>query len=393
MQKRARKKSALALCICVSIDKNIKIIIIYHIDLEFICISNLAFRRVFREIKMNNGGMAVYMGEGACNSAGGRIMGKLNNALNLFLQDNTEFADMINLSVYQGKKVVLPEQLEDKESVMYPQNHRGEILERRNDVSKKCKNGSTYQIFCLENESKIDYTMPVRGMEYEASRYREQIKVIAEDHRKKEYKNWSEFSSHFTKEDKLYPVLTIVLYWSREPWDGAKSLVDMLNISAEEKRALEPFLQNYKLNLINMYDLEDHGICEGQLKYILRLLHLDKDKKAMYDEVKSNPGYKRLKPETGQVLFALLGSREIERQIELQKTGEGEIDMCKALEDLWNDTLAEGEEKGKEKGRREERSRINQLFSYLAEEKRYGDMERAARDMEYQDQLFIQYGL
>lgn len=316
-------------------------------------------------------------------------MGKVNNALNLFLQDNTEFADLINLSVYQGKEVVSPERLEDKESVMYPANHHGELLERRNDVSKRYRNGTSYQIFCLENESKIDYTMPVRGMEYEAGRYHEQVKEIAKKHRKEDYQNFSEFSSHFTKEDKLYPVITIVLYWSREPWDGAKSLVDMLNISETEKQALEPFLQNYKLNLVNMYELKDNGICKGQLKYILRLLHLDKDKKAMYEEVKSDPGYKKLKPETGKVLSALLGSREIGRRIELQKQQEGEIDMCKALEDLWNDAVAEGEEKGK----LEERSRINKLFFYLAGEKRYGDIERAAQDMEYQDQLFARYGL
>ena len=33
------------------------------------------------------------------------------------------------------------------------------------------KQWNTYQIFCLENESKVSYIMPIRVLEYEAGRY------------------------------------------------------------------------------------------------------------------------------------------------------------------------------------------------------------------------------
>ena len=39
------------------------------------------------------------------------FMGKTNDALNHFLKDNQEFADMINLSIYKGQKVVEPDDL------------------------------------------------------------------------------------------------------------------------------------------------------------------------------------------------------------------------------------------------------------------------------------------
>lgn len=323
-------------------------------------------------------------------------MGKAGNALNHFLRDNREFADVINLCIYDGQKIIRPEDLEEAESVTFLEDCLGNLQERRNDVSKRCRNGSAYQIICLENETKIDYTMPVRGMEYEASRYREQVRRISENHRKEDFQDWNELSSRFKKTDTLYPVITLVLYWSKEPWDGPRTLEDMLNIPAREKEFLRPFLQNYKLNLINMYKLKDSDACEGQLKYILRLLKLDGDKKAIYEEVKEHPEYEKLKRETGHVLSALLGDERIEQCMESQKEKEG-FNMCKALDDLWNDAKQEGRLEGRQEGRSEGKSEalscVNKLILYLAEEDRYDDIRRAAQDTEYQKRLFVQYGL
>ena len=156
-------------------------------------------------------------------SAGGGRTGQLNNELNDFLKNNQEFADIINLSVYKGKRVIRPEDLEDVGQVVYPEDHLGEKHELRNDVSKRCRNGQTYEIYCLENETKVSYVMPVRSMAYEAGRYMEQVKAIRKSHKKKDYHDWGEYSSGFQRDDKLHPVITLVLYWSRKPWDGAGS--------------------------------------------------------------------------------------------------------------------------------------------------------------------------
>lgn len=56
-------------------------------------------------------------------------MGKLNNELNAFLEDNQEFADVVNLCIYQGKQVVLPEELEGEPQVLYRKDHRGKKRE------------------------------------------------------------------------------------------------------------------------------------------------------------------------------------------------------------------------------------------------------------------------
>lgn len=278
-------------------------------------------------------------------------MGKINNELNHFLEDNQEFADLINLCIYQGRKVIVPEDLEEEPQAVYSEDKKSVKHELRNDVSKRCRNGRSYHIYCLENQAAVSHIMPVRIMNYEAARYMKQIKEAGRKHEKQDYHKWEELADGFVPEDRLYPVITIVLYWSRKPWNGAVSLWEMLDLTEEEKRSLAPFLQNYRLNLINMYELQGEDSCAGQLKYILRLLRMDQDKKAIYTEVTANPEYRNLKPETGSVLAVLLGSEKIRRSVEEQWKKKGEtFDMCKALDDLWKDAESQGLERGLEQG-------------------------------------------
>lgn len=312
-------------------------------------------------------------------------MGELNNELNHFLMDNQVFADVVNLSIYNGKKILRPEELTEAGTVLYPQNHRGKRQERRNDVSKCCKNGSTYQIFCLENETKVNYVMPVRGMEYEASRYREQVRQIAEKHEKNDYHDWNEQSSGFARTDKLYPIVTLVLYWKREPWDGAKSLVDMLDMNDAERQALAPFLQDYKLNLINMYDLKNTESCDSQLKYILKLLQLDNDRKAMYEEILSDPTYQKLAQDTGKVISTLLGDKKLGKCIEKLSLKGGTVNMCKALDDLWKDAETQGLKKGE--------NCFVQLTEYLLGDARLEDLKKAVGSPSFRNRLYQEYGI
>lgn len=279
-------------------------------------------------------------------------MGRTNNELNYFLKDTRVFADMVNLAVYSGKKVVLADDLEDNESVQYLPDHHGQLKERRNDVCKRCRSGTSYRLFCLENENKINYIMPVRVMEYEAGQYREQIRKTGNLHTKKDYKNWNELSSGFTKTDRLYPIITLVLYWQREPWDGPKNLAEMLDLTAEEKTQLTPFLQDYKLNLVNMYELNGADTCESQLKYVLKILQLDKSKQLLYQELAENPEYQRLSPETGKVIGILLGDNKIHELAEIQQQKGEVFNMCQALDDLRAEGRNEGIAIGRTEGKR-----------------------------------------
>ena len=58
--------------------------------------------------------------------------------------------------------------------------------------------------------------------------------------------NPNEFLSRMKRTDKFSPVITIVIYYGEEPWDGARSLHEMLNIPNEFKK----YVNDYKMLLI-----------------------------------------------------------------------------------------------------------------------------------------------
>ncbi len=322
-------------------------------------------------------------------------MGKIDYGLNNFFMDNRAFADIINLCVYNGKQVVLPQDLRNESTVLYPEDGKDGLRERSIDVSKRYVNGCSFCIYCLENESKISYIMPIRNMEFEVARYREQLKTIAAEHEKTDYRNWDEYSSEFARDDRLQPVIMLVLYWSRKPWDGARSLMEMLDISDEDKEQFAPFLQNYRLNLINMYELEHVEACQSQLKYILRLLKKDQSREEIYREVRKDPAYKELDKETGRAMAVLLRDEKLIQYIEEQKEEGETFSMCKALDDMRQEAMEQGLERGItqgiERGKRTGEDYFARLTGSLLTDGRMDDLHRAISNPTVRHALYREY--
>ena len=85
-----------------------------------------------------------------------------------------------------------------------------------------------------------------------------------------------EFSSVFQKEDRLHPVITVVIYFSTDPWDGPRSVHEMLSDIPPE---LLDYIPNYKLHLIEPAALSDEQLQKFQsnLREVLLFIKYAKD--------------------------------------------------------------------------------------------------------------------
>lgn len=72
--------------------------------------------------------------------------------------------------------------------------------------------------------------MPVRNMLYDSLAYTEQIRQLWETHHEKENLTDEEFLSKFRKKDKLYPVITLLLYYDEKEWDGSTELHEIFGM-------------------------------------------------------------------------------------------------------------------------------------------------------------------
>ena len=154
------------------------------------------------------------------------------------LEDFPEvFADILNVLLFHGKRIVAPEQLEPAptESI-----YKADTLEDKyqlRDTKKYWKDASLE--FCIadygmENQAVLDGTMPVRILSYDAASYVQQVK----------------------NGERLRPVVTIVLNFSDQRWDVAESLGGMFHVTEE----LKPYFQDYRIHVFDIAFLSDETV-------------------------------------------------------------------------------------------------------------------------------------
>lgn len=179
---------------------------------------------------------------------------KPNTALRDYWDNNERFADLFNARLFGGEQVIKPEELLPVDSAavsVFEHGEYAESIELARDKINICRHstalGVELELLGEENQEHIHYGMPMRLMGYDYHTYRKQYDDNAQKYKKcSEGLTRDEFLSKMKKTDRFIPVITIVVYYGSEPWDGAKSLHEMLNIPER----VRPFVNDYKMLLI-----------------------------------------------------------------------------------------------------------------------------------------------
>ena len=149
-----------------------------------------------------------------------------------FWRDNKRFADLFNTVLFHGKQQLDPNRLQEMDSDLssvLSLNGYLETLSRTRDVIKKTDGVNTYVIFGLESQLEVHYAMPLRNMLYDGLTYLKQVMLLQKQNRgEKKKKSTAEFLSGLKRDDRIHPVITIVLYYGEKEWDGPISLKDMM---------------------------------------------------------------------------------------------------------------------------------------------------------------------
>lgn len=217
------------------------------------------------------------------NTGRGIYIGAIDAITKAYIRKNEVFADAFNYFMYDGAQVIQPERLKEldpteiaillnEKDTMDKKAVQVEAQQKYRDILKSAaimEDGHTaYILLGIENQTDVNYAMPVRNMLYDALQYTKQVSEIADVHRRKKENS----NNH-------------VPIWIQE--------------------------------------------------------------------------------------------------------GDGKFNMCEAIEEM----IKDGREAGREVGRQEGQNRINQLIILLSKENRGEDIIKAAKDREYQEQLFKEFNL
>ncbi len=128
-----------------------------------------------------------------------------------------------------------------------------------------------FALIGLGNQANIHYAMPIRVMEYDANTYYNQWSKLQKHYAKTKELTGDEYLSGMKRTDRFYPVITIGLYYGEKPWDGSKSLIELLDIPEQ----LQNFVNDYKMNLIEVRknQLVFHNVDNRDFFYLLQLLY------------------------------------------------------------------------------------------------------------------------
>ena len=323
-------------------------------------------------------------------------MGKIDVVQMDFLRNPRHFADIWNGLVFNGKQVVKPDELAEISPVGLANS--GEMNLKKTADMAMCRtvDGKILAVMITENQKEIDYSLPVRVRLREFMEYDKQVAEISRKNREnqkggeKVFSDAGEYMYGFTKEDRLKPVMTLVLSWNDKEWAGVLSLYDMLDFSGFEE--LKGLVSDYKMNVVNMDSItdEENRFSNSEVRDVVSL-YLRRNDKIRFKKYVDEHG-EGINRDCMNMLNTFVGSKELKNYMDDNCGEKGvERNMCKAIteliEDGRRDGIKDGRKEGRKEGQEEYRELVNKLNSKLCDDGRMDDLKRTFTDRAYQDSL------
>ncbi len=237
-----------------------------------------------------------------------------------YLGDPERFADFLNALWFSGNRILTSDNIReckaDSSRIWKDADtlHTSEIFR---DLTREVSLGAHTLLVALEAQSDIHYAMPVRVINGDSMQYHEQWRRIRNRHRQRRDLRGAGYLSGFHKKDRLFPVITLVLYFGRKPWDGPDNLWDMMNIE-EFPETVRQYIADYPLRLIDVRRYPHSERFCTDLRVVFGFLAADSEKDALLDFIEKHDYLNR----------------------------KGEVNMCQAINDLMRDEFQNGKTAG-----------------------------------------------
>ncbi len=269
-------------------------------------------------------------------------MGTKDSKAKEYLSDNTRFSEICNYVLFDGEKVIKPEDLKECDTTevlsIFGIDKKQIVKQKWRDLLKGVSVKYTESVYIvlmgIEAQTDVHYSMPVKTMIYDAINYGEQVNEAKKQHQKnKDYRSSDEFLSGFTLDDKLTPVVTITLYLGTTQWDAPRSLVEMM--PQMDERIL-PFINDYRINLLNPLEITDFSKFETGLRPLFELLKNASDEEKLNDLITKDETFTKVDVETVAAINLFVGT-----DIKYDEKEEV-VNMCKAWDDHKKRGIQEG---------------------------------------------------
>lgn len=274
-------------------------------------------------------------------------MGAADTITKEYMRENAIFADAFNYLLQGVGGYVDPNSLRELDTteiaIPFGDDDSDEAVQKYRDILKsavvKQDDKASYVLLGIENQTDIHYAMPVRNIIYDALQYGKQVSDIAAKHRKKVGGGHtkSEYLSGFYKTDKITPVITLVIHFGADEWDGPLSLHEMMDVPDYMLR----LIPDYRIYLIDPAKMEWNELLKLQtsLREVMGYIKYSQNDEQLTSFLTAS-SRTWIERNAAQVIKAITKT-----PIEIPE-GMEEINMCEAIEKM----IAKSESKGKAEG-------------------------------------------
>lgn len=279
-------------------------------------------------------------------------MGMADTVTKQYMRENAVFADAFNFLLYEGENVIQPEKIKELDTteltipftVDNVGNQQTETVQKYRDILKMTTvmtdDTAAYVLLGVESQTDVHYAMPVRNIIYDALQYGKQVTEISARNRKKGNQTKREFLSGFHKDDKLIPVITLVIHFGADKWDAPMSLHEMMAVT--DKNLLK-HIPDYRIKLIDPAQIEAAEMDKFQtsLREVLCYIKYSKDADMFAQYMKNNQRMEQLELNAAQVIREVTNTK-----FQIPK-GKEVVNVCEAVEVLMDRRKNEGIQQGK----------------------------------------------
>ena len=281
---------------------------------------------------------------------------KADVRLKNFWRKSERFADLFNAVIFEGREIISPQDFQEMDTDMsgiIKMKDYEESVVRIRDVMKMTAYGVRFAVLGIENQQKIHYAMPLRTMLYDGLGYLKEYQEITRIWKMHGAKRTEdEFLSKMRKEDRLHPIITIVVYYGEKEWDGPLSLKDMIEDMPEEIQKIFP---DYRMNLVQVLDSDKYTFHNEDVRTVFEISR--EIFRGNFRKISEKYRNKGIDSELAAVIGEITDFRECWKAPE----NEGVVNMCTALENLrlqcrqlgWREGVQEGWQEGRQKGLQE----------------------------------------
>ena len=253
-------------------------------------------------------------------------MGEKDYTQKMLIGCRDVFAELINVLVYSGEEVLNEaDLLAGPTETFYVGTDRQTHQQFRDCSMYELHDGEIHALYNLENQSTIDTYMPLRCAGYDGAAYRSQYQHL---------------------ERGVYPVITLVLNWSRKPWNTSRSLMELFRYKPHP--AVNSYINATSLHVFDMCFLkkELRELFQGDLRIILDYL-CDRESLLKRNQTMKHP------EEVIRMLHALTGDDQYLDSIPLftSPAKKGVSTMCDLINSYYTKGVTEGHNSGLIEGR------------------------------------------